>query len=39
MHVYPNYYKKISYLYEKFFHPSNIKKFLFAKYKDDKFII
>ena len=32
MHVYPNYYKQ--------FHRANIKKiFVFAKYKNDKFII
>ena len=28
MDVYPNYYKKISLLYKKIFHPINIKKFL-----------
>ena len=40
MHLYPNDYKKNLCLYKKnFFHPTNIKKILFLKYKNDKFSI
>ena len=39
MHVSPNYYKKKFMIISKKFHPTNIKKRLFAKYKNDKFII
>ena len=40
MHLYPNDYKKNSCLYKNnFFHPTNIKKILFLKYKNDKFSI
>ena len=40
MYVYPNYYKKkFIIIYIKKFHPTNIKKKLFGKYKDDNFII
>ena len=40
MHVYPNYYKKkFIIIYIKKFSPNKYKKFLFGKYKDDKFII